>query len=184
MNRAKNAVLLSVAALAVSFTSGCATYTVDLKYPGTRTLSAEDTALVRVTDARPNKQVGVGRNFLYIPLAEFVENRPAATWVAEAVVTELQGCGPSGVSVTGVLTRTYCNCYFGYSGSVVVHLEASRNGVSLVSRDYAGEGDAHETMSSSGESNVGMFLQTSLQAALGKFVSDLRAAVPPQGKGP
>lgn len=133
-------------------------------------------------DVRSNKiLIGHVRNCFGMKTAEVVARRDVPGWVREALIHELKASGyqvMDGVAPVGQTTisdeivRIYCDAYFTYEGEVTLHMEAEKEGQSLVQNTYTGTGSAGMNWAATGDS-YSQSLAMALQSALHQFIADL-----------
>lgn len=193
---------IGLAALGLTL-SGCAFGTREalLQYPPEGEISAVPEAqaapdiipkkieilLVAFNDERDNKRlVGTVRNGFGMRTADVIAKNNVQTWVFEAAKKELHDAGyvvitkrdasQSQATLSGDITRVFCDAYLTYEGEVSLHVKLMEKGKDILDRTYAGKGSAGINLAMTSNAYA-QSLELALSDALKRMVSDMNTSL-------
>ena len=143
--------------------------------------------LVAFNDERDNKRlVGTVRNGFGMRTADVIAKNNVQTWVFKAAKKELHDAGyvvitkpdasQSLATLSGQITRVFCDAYFTYEGEVSLHVRLMKNGKEILDKLYAGKGSAGMNWAGTSDAYA-QSLDLALSDALKRMVSDMNASL-------
>lgn len=143
-------------------------------------------AVRTVSDLRADKKhVGEVRNGFGMHTADVHTKSDCAGWVRKALRTELRRAGfvvtddpnRAEVLVDAEVVSVHCTATFSYSGDIIFNATATRDGIQIAGRRYAGSGGAGVNWSAT-ENAFAETLDLALQDAVLQFVREIRTGPP------